>query len=214
MEFKDFESLLKVAGPIFQLGMQISAIETSIAIHSLKSVGSLSPMPFLALFVNNLIWGLYGYLRSDLTVLLPALFGVTAGLFCTCVYQLYSSKSPKFLYFLSFFVLLLVTYFYQMSNVVYIGYIGSFSSIIVLGSPLVTLHMVITERSTASMPFNSSLSAWLNSISWLAYGVLVADDPIIYFPNLVGLLLTSIQMSLYVLYGLPPPPPLPPKANV
>mmetsp|Transcript_6425 Transcript_6425/g.6640 ORF Transcript_6425/g.6640 Transcript_6425/m.6640 type:complete len:212 (+) Transcript_6425:101-736(+) len=205
MAFEDLDSILRIAGPIFTIGMQISAVETGVVIHAQKSVGNLSIMPFLSLFLSNTIWSLYGYLRSDLTVLMPAICGVIAGFGSTFIYNLYSPKAPRLLFATCFLVILYACYLYQNSNVHYIGYIGSITSVIVMGSPLMTLRTVITERSTAAMPFHISLSAWLNAMSKLAYGVLIADDPIIYFPNLVGLLLTSIQMSLYVRYGFPTP---------
>jgi hypothetical protein len=43
-----------------------------------------------------------------------------------------------------------------------------------------------------------------NSLSWSAYGLLVANDVMIYGPNLVGLFLSSIQMLLFAVFGLPP----------
>eukprot|EP01034_Spumella_vulgaris_P039500 gene39500-48808_t len=51
------------------------------------------------------------------------------------------------------------------------------------------------------MPFSTSLVMWVNNMSWTAYGYLVADDVLIYGPNALSLLLSSLQLSLFVVYG-------------
>ena len=40
-----------------------------------QSVGELSPLPFVSLATNCIVWICYGALRGDLTVLLPNLTG-------------------------------------------------------------------------------------------------------------------------------------------
>jgi hypothetical protein len=82
-----------------------------------------------------------------------------------------------------------------------IGTIGCVLSIVVSGSPLAVIKTVIIEQSTASMPFTTSLVMWINNFSWTAYGYLVADDVLIYGPNALSLLLSSLQLSLFVIYG-------------
>lgn len=86
-----------------------------------------------------------------------------------------------------------------------LGLLGCFMAVILSGSPLATLKTVITSRSTASIPFSMSISTWLNALSWLLYGIIVANDPMIYGPNSLGLLLSSIQLSLFFAYGFGSP---------
>jgi hypothetical protein len=40
-----------------------------------KSVGDLSPLPFVSLLTNCIVWVTYGALRSDLTIMLPNITG-------------------------------------------------------------------------------------------------------------------------------------------
>jgi hypothetical protein len=61
---------------------------------------------------------------------------------------------------------------------------------------------VLEERSTASLPFSTSLVTWLNNASWMLYGYFVAQDKLIYGPNILGFLLSSTQMLLFLLYGV------------
>ena len=73
-----------------------------------------------------------------------------------------------------------------------------------MGSPLSTLKKVMAEKSTQSMPsFSTSVTTWLNAFSWSLYGLIVAKDFMVYAPNLVGLLLASVQLFLYAWLGFP-----------
>mmetsp|Transcript_30359 Transcript_30359/g.30858 ORF Transcript_30359/g.30858 Transcript_30359/m.30858 type:complete len:207 (-) Transcript_30359:47-667(-) len=201
------ETVLRVAGPIFFISMQASSINTAASIFEGKTVGNLSALPFLSLLINCIVWSIYGFLKSDFTVLIPNGSGLLAGAGCTYVYHQYCTSSPRRLYTAGMVVVLASLYFACSNDAPSVGYIGCGLSVLVMGSPLATLRNVISERSTISMPFSLSLSAWMNALSWLMYGLIVANDPIIYLPNLLGFLLTSLQMSLFIVYGLPPHKP-------
>ncbi|KAH9749239.1 Bidirectional sugar transporter SWEET2a [Citrus sinensis] len=60
--------------------------------------------------------------------------------------------------------------------------------------------LVIKTRSVEFMPFYLSLSNFLMSLSFLAYG-LFKDDPFIYVPNGIGTLLGIAQVMLYSYYS-------------
>lgn len=85
-----------------------------------------------------------------------------------------------------------------------IGLIGCSLAVVLSGSPLATVGTVLKDKSTAALPFENSLSTWLNALCWFLYGTLVAHDIMIFGPNGMGLGLASIQMLMFVLYGLPP----------
>jgi hypothetical protein len=57
------------------------------------------------------------------------------------------------------------------------------------------------------MPFGTSLMAFLNSLSWSMYGLFISKDAFIYGPNLAGVLITSLQMLLFLRFGIQVPPP-------
>jgi solute carrier family 50 protein (sugar transporter) len=90
-----------------------------------------------------------------------------------------------------------------MGNAEAIGTVGVTLAVIMMGSPLSTLQTVINEKSTNALPFAMSFTTFWNALSWSSYGVLIANDPMIYAPNAVGVVLASIQLSLFVIYGLP-----------
>ena len=205
-------SFLKTAGPAFFLGMQGSSVLTARGILEDRSVGVLSPLPFVSLLTNCIIWSYYGLLRKDSTVLVPNAIGVLSGLGCVAAYQKHAPSAPVKLYGGAALVVLVATLLALVGNFQLIGLIGCALAVIVMGAPLATLKTVVQTKSTAAMPFSTSLMGFLNSLSWSAYGILVADDVMIYGPNLAGLFLSSIQMVLFALFGLPPAKVAPSKA--
>ena len=152
-----------------------------------------------------MIWTYYGLLKKDNTVLVPNAIGCIAGASCVLTYQRYTENSPITLYIGSLLILILSTLLAIQGNWKLLGTIGCVLAVAVSGSPLATVGTVLKDKSTAALPFLTSFTTWMNAFSWSLYGVLIANDPMIYGPNLLGLVLASIQMSLFVLFGLPPP---------
>lgn len=48
-------------------------MQTMYSIKASRSTGDLSPLPYISLFANCVVWSLYGLLNADMTVLLPNL---------------------------------------------------------------------------------------------------------------------------------------------
>ena len=200
------ELLLRVAGPCFFLWMQYSTFMTAQAISARKSVGSIPLLPFLSLFMNCIVWTFYGLLKDDMTVLVPNGLGVATGGYCTYVYYTFSTpkqrqESVKFAR-TSVALFVLNTFLFLDSDAYHIGLIGCCLAVCLMGSPLSALQTVLESASTESMPFATSLAAFLNSLSWTAYGGFISHDPMIYVPNLLGLAITSVQMLLFAKYGI------------
>jgi len=162
---------LRIAGPAFFLGMQGSAVKTAMTIMSEKSVGPLSPFPFVSLLTNCVIWSYYGLLKQDMTVLVPNAIGVLSGLICVLGYHRHATTKPMSLYAGAAAIIALSSSWALAGNFQLLGYLGCLLAVILTGSPLITLATVIKEKSTAALPILMSLSAFLNSASWSAYGI-------------------------------------------
>lgn len=175
---------------------------TALSITDNKSTGSLSPLPFVSLFTNSFVWSLYGVLKMDSTVLVPNCCGVLASLYCILAFHKHAVLKPNKLYIGAIIISLFTLFLYTSGNVSNIGILGCVLSVLLSGSPLAVMQTVIKEKSTSSLPFVTSFVIWLNSISWLLYGALVAHDILIYGPNIIGFLLATIQMSLFLIYGI------------
>lgn len=197
------EMILSLAGPAFFICLQISSASTAYEISQKKTVGKLSPIPFGSLFINCLLWTAYGLLRNDKAVYVPNGSGFLVSIYCLYVYHQHVGVKPWNMYGLIACLSILCLLLALTNEVQMIGLIGCLLSIILSGSPLAVIKTVITEQSTAALPFYTSLITWLNNFSWICYGYLIADDPLIYYPNMLGFTLSSLQMVLFVRYGFP-----------
>ena len=185
------------------MNMQFSALSVAFEIRQTRNERHLSVVPFMALLTNSAVWSAYGWFKGELPVLLPNLAGTVSGLTCVLLYHRFSMfVIPLQHIAISMTVVLGALYcIYGLGDIEAVGYLGCFLAIFMFASPLVTLGRVIRERSTRSMPFYTSFSGWLNSLSWSLYGLLVAHDFMVYGPNLAGFALSSFQLLLYVVYG-------------
>ncbi|KAF8411103.1 hypothetical protein HHK36_003642 [Tetracentron sinense] len=82
---------------------------------------------------------------------------------------------------------------------IFVGYLSVASLISMFASPLFIINLVIQTRSVEYMPFYLSLSTFLMSISFFAYGIF-KYDPFIYVPNGIGTVLGAVQLALYSYY--------------
>lgn len=199
-----FVTGLQFAGPIFFLSLQFSSVMTAAEISKTKSCGLLSPLPFISLFTNSFVWSLYGMLKMDGTVFIPNSCGVFASMYCILAFDKYAITKPNKLYIAALITSSLALCLAAAGKCPLIGVLGCFLSVLLSGSPLAVMRTVVQEKSTTALPFTTSFVIWLNSISWLLYGVLVAHDILIYGPNILGFLLASVQMSLFAIYGIKP----------
>jgi len=194
--------ILQIAGPIFFMSMQVSYLNTSYKIYIKKQVGGLSPIPFLSLMTNSAVWSLYGSLKSDETIFVPNATGLIAGFICTVIYHHNSTLGiPGHLYFISASIIIFTIICGIAGDQEIIGSFGVCLAVFLMGSPLSTLRTVINERSTSSLPFFTSLTTFGNALSWSLYGLIIAHDPMVYIPNLLGLLLAIFQLILFVIFG-------------
>jgi len=201
-----FFVVLQFAGPICFIGMQLSSLRTSYQIYATKSVGQLSNIPFLSLLTNSVVWTIYGYLKQDVTVFVPNYSGMLAGLACIGVYHRYADEVDWRNYAVSAVILVVAAILGYEGYVEYLGSLGVCMSIFLLGSPLSTLATVIRNKNTNALPFYTSLTTFMNALSWFLYGAIESKDPMIYVPNFVGLLLACVQLSLFALFGMPKGP--------
>ncbi len=192
-------NILQTSGPAFFLAIQGSSLKTAFEIHDAKSVGPLSAIPFLTLFVNCTIWSIYGFRKKDMTVLVPNAIGVISGLVCSSIYHLHVGKKPNRLYFLVAALILIAS----TTSLGTVGYLGCALAIGTTGSPLATLKTVLKTKSTEALPFLTSFMMFCNAIAWSSYGILLAKDPFITVPNVVGLALAILQLSMFGLFGFP-----------
>ena len=132
------------------------------------------------MFINCFVWVLYGCLVGDLPVLIPNSTGLLASVYCVYIYESYSRKSIPKTYYIAICISIFgsILAFFKMTQA--IGLLGDFLAVLMMGSPLSTLFTVLNEKSTAAMPFMTSLATWGNAFSWSTYGLVVVNDPLVF----------------------------------
>jgi len=198
-----FLNSLPYAGPTFALALQAGSIKCALDILQQKDTKSLSSVPFAALVANSLIWTYYGMLKSDVSLIVPNGIGIISGLFCLFAYNAYAKSANSIVNTVLFGLCGVSSLFLFNKQIEQLGLIGCCLSVILLASPLSTLGTVIREKSTAALPFPVSFAGWLNAIAWTLYGWITINDPMIWGPSAIGTILTTFQMMLFVVYGLP-----------
>ncbi|XP_076882706.1 bidirectional sugar transporter SWEET4-like [Bidens hawaiensis] len=201
-----------VIGNVIALILFLSPVPTFIQIVKKGSVEQFSPVPYLATFVNCMVWALYGLpMVHPHSILVITING--AGIVIESVYLLlfliYSNRNKRIkvvliilaeLVFVGVLALLVMTLAHTTkvrSNIV--GSIAIVGNIMMYAAPLSVMKLVITTKSVEYMPFFLSLFSLLNGISWTIYA-LIRFDPYIVIPNGLGSLLGILQLVLYATF--------------
>ena len=169
---------LRFAGPAFFMGIQAASIKSASGIWSMKNTRGLPMLPYISLLVNCIIWTMYGFLKEDLSLIVPSGCGILTGIYCTGIYMSCSevSRSNNTLCLGALVCACIAGGLFVFDEDYYLGLLGVVISCILLGSPLATLGTVIREKSTASLPFTTTLFMTLNALSWMSYGLLITHD--------------------------------------
>ncbi|KAJ8616750.1 hypothetical protein MRB53_036122 [Persea americana] len=201
-----------VAGNIFAFGLFISPIPTFRRIIRNRSIEQFSGLPYIYALLNCLITLWYGLPMITPGIILVATvnsIGATFQLIYIIIFIIYAEnmKKVKMVGLLAvvlgvFAVIVFVSMrvLHPSMRQVVVGSLSVASLISMFASPLFVINIVIRTKSIEFMPFYLSLSTFLMSISFFAYGVL-KNDVFIYVPNGVGTLLGIVQLALYAYYS-------------
>jgi solute carrier family 50 protein (sugar transporter) len=196
--------VLKTTGPIFFMSLQMSYLQTAMTILKTKSDCRLSILPFVSLATSSAVWIMYATLKANKTIFIPNFTGFIAGIACVFAFQIYTDQKNTLIFIAAGLLLIITVAFYIHNKAKIVGMIGVCLSVVLMGAPLAALRIIIEEKSTATLPFMTSITTFLNALSWTLYGIFEAQDPIVYVPNSIGLFLACIQLFLFVIYGFPP----------
>ncbi|XP_049810341.1 sugar transporter SWEET1-like isoform X1 [Schistocerca nitens] len=170
------------------------------------TTGESEPTTFVAALLSSSLWLLYGIAISDTSTIIVNSIGALLQSSYVVTYYIYAIRKSQVLkYMAAFIVVLLLTllYLYFDTNPdrkrYHMGLICTFVTIMFFAAPLVTLRKVIRSRSTRSLPFPIILMTFLSSVQWLIYGFLLGD-PFMKIVNVIGTLLSTFQLSLFVIY--------------
>ena len=200
---ESFDLFLGFLGPFMFVIIQFASLKTALSIKEAKSTCQYSQLPFLALFTNCLVWTVYGLCKLNFTVIIPNSTGIATAAYCIYIYETHSNKHiPLNYYLLSLITVIMVLILGCLTATETIGILGDTLSVLMMFSPLTVLFTVMREKSTRALPFLTSCASFGNTLTWTVYGVFVANDPIIYVPNVLGFIFSSFQMYLFSYYGV------------
>ncbi|KAH9749242.1 Bidirectional sugar transporter SWEET2a [Citrus sinensis] len=161
-----------------------------ILVATVNSVGAVFQLIYVSIFIS--------YAEKAIKVILLCLIGLVIGMMRNSL-KISGLLIAVFLVFLAI-VFTSMEVFDSNGRRLFVGYLSVASLISMFASPLFIIKLVIKTRSVEFMPFYLSLSNFLMSLSFLAYG-LFKDDPFIYVPNGIGTLLGIAQVMLYSYYS-------------
>jgi solute carrier family 50 protein (sugar transporter) len=189
------------------LGLFSSGFLTIWKIHNSRSVGSVPHIPFITASLNCSLWMMYGVLKPDTPITFINMVGLCLQLLYVAVYHTYAEMKFKIqrdfvvalaaVLSISLYYTCLVSDHERVIN--QMGVFCNIFTIIFFASPLISMAEVVRSKSTETMSFPLTVMSVSTTLSWVLYGILVADVYII-FPNTVGLFLACIQLSLFVMY--------------
>ncbi|KAG2684895.1 hypothetical protein I3760_10G097200 [Carya illinoinensis] len=180
-----------IAGNLFAIGLFVSPIPTFKRIVRNKSTEQFSGLPYIYALLNCLICLWYGMPIVSPNIILVATvnsIGAFFQLIYLSIYIAFAGKAIKLKMLgllIAVFAIFGTTVYVSMrffdshERQTFVGYLSVASLITMFASPLFIINLVIKTRSIEFMPFCLSLSTFLMSLSFFAYGVL-KYDPFIY----------------------------------
>ncbi|KAL8150365.1 hypothetical protein V2J09_020173 [Rumex salicifolius] len=199
-----------VLGNVIAFFLFLSPVPTFIQIVKKGSVEQYSPVPYLATFINCMLWVLYGLpmVKPDSTLVVTINgAGVVIEIVYLSLFVYYSDHKRQKLKvagiaaaevvtvgLLAALVLSLAHTTHLRTQVV--GMVAIVSNIMMYAAPLSVMKLVITTKSVEYMPFFLSLASFANGIAWTVYAIR-PFDPYIAAPNGLGSLFGLGQLILY-----------------
>ena len=205
----DMATALQVSTP---LASQILFLSPLQAMASFREEGTrdASALPYAAMVVNGFAWCAYGLTvgaAPDLTIIAGNAGGVAFGLYyCGIFGKHMSPDSDAQTYFAGAAAVSAAILFATVTLPVQeahelIGLAGVAFSVLMFSGPLASVQAILRDCSASSLPLGFTVATVLNCILWATYGMFVIQDPLVWGPNVAGLVASATQLSLYAKYG-------------
>ncbi|XP_055537996.1 sugar transporter SWEET1 [Wyeomyia smithii] len=171
-----------------------------------KSTGETSGFPFVSGFLSCFLWLKYGILTREHTVILVNTIGSVLFFSYVVIYFTFSvNKHVVVRQFSAVCCFILICTVYSnyevdLEKVIkVIGFVCCCVGVLFFASPLTKLAHVIRSKNTESLPFPIIVASFFVSLQWFIYGLLI-EDGFIQIPNLLGCILSTTQLFLYLIY--------------
>lgn len=202
-------SLCSQLAPLVSSGVFLAPFPT-IQKFSKSGTGSLPLLPYSSMCINGFAWFTYGILKNQATVWRPNLFGLCCGIYYFYQFTRFCDPKAKELpgtvsehvrYSSLLATLIVLISLTAPDPEDLIGKLGVLFCIILFASPLSTLRTVIATRNANCIPLPFTLACLINCGLWSISGLFDMHDFNIYFPNVLGLIFSVLQVLLILFYG-------------
>ncbi|POM78141.1 MtN3-like protein [Phytophthora palmivora] len=204
---------IKILTTIAQIAQRLSPVPDMYRVHKQQDTGVMAFMPLVAMLLCNHVWLLYAYVVKNIFPLFSVC--VFGDIILTIYIAIYIKYCPSREYVVKTIVIgtipfVLVTVYAVLVAVKAIdqprsqfgdvlGYLANVTTFALFVSPFEKIKLVIKTKSSAAIPVLLCGIIFANSGLWLINGI-IDDDLFIVVPNVVGVILTTIQLTLYYIY--------------
>ena len=204
----DMAMALQVSTP---LASQILFLSPLQVMETFRDEGTrdASALPYAAMVVNGVAWCAYGLTlpTPDLTIIAGNAGGVAFGLYYCGIFR--TNMSPGSDAQTCFAGAAAVSAAILFTSVTLpvpeahelIGLAGMAFSVLMFSGPLASVQAILRDCSASSLPLGFTVATVLNCVLWATYGMFVIQDPLVWGPNVAGLVASATQLSLYAKYG-------------
>eukprot|EP00897_Mesotaenium_endlicherianum_P006924 jgi/Mesen1/625/ME000108S10784 len=211
IRWKAVPTVLGVTGTATGLCALLAPASTFVYVVKRGSTEKYSCTPYLVTLLSSCIWAYYGssYVANDRSVLTINTLGLLIQLSYCTIFVRYAATGASRSQVLKFFMAIMVglasgvflaeTMLSKELKVVFVGVSGDLVSVMACASPVFSLAQMMKTKNVTFFPIALCVMNFLNTLIWMLYGI-VQLDTFITLPNLAGMLLSGMQVFVYLLY--------------
>ncbi|XP_066997602.1 sugar transporter SWEET1 [Anabrus simplex] len=209
MPLEDYKDIVATSASVTTILQFFSGAFICKDIIKQGSTKDVSVMPFLGGTAVGVLMLKYSLILDDPAMTRVNLFGLFLNALYLVCYYIYTHEKgavlTQLMYSTAFVGVLLGYTAWESPDLIEFrfGMIITILLMLLIASPLFSLGEVIRTKSTATLPFPLILSGTLVTFQWLLYGIIIKNE-FIQFQNVVGLVLSVIQLSLFAIYPSKP----------
>ncbi|CAJ0579422.1 unnamed protein product, partial [Mesorhabditis spiculigera] len=208
MEAEQILPVLSITAIISTISLFFTGFPICWEIWKRGGTKDISGMPFIMGLVGASFWLRYGFLRSDSTMITVNVVGVSLFTIYSIFYLFMSQPKKSFgimllftVSLISLMVFLVMQYGIKTADV--LGFACMTFNIGCFAAPLAGMKVVLRTRCCDTLPLPMCVANLAVSSQWMLYGTLINDIYVI-SPNLCGVILSLIQLTLFLIFPMKP----------
>lgn len=204
-------AMIDLAGklaPLASMAFYLAPIPTIQKVTRDGTVGDLPLLPYSSMAVTGFIWTAYGILQRQPAVWSANGLGFFLSLFYFIQFARFSPAKASTLpgsiqqhWNVGVFISVIALLATLAKNSKLVGLMCVAVCLSLYGSPLSAVKTVWSSKSASSIPLPASLATTVTCFLWSVVAIFKLKDMTIIIPNIIGLLLGILQLSLKLVFG-------------